>query len=151
VNVRIFCAVAVISLVSAACGGGNGSMSGGPVPCPLEAGANAIPAPPDLLYPMPNAADVPDGNFTMVAGYGPFAPPIAQIVPNGGGATVAAGAWGPPPSPLPSPAATPRSSMEMLYGARIPSLAASTSYSVQVTVGTPPCQTTETAGSFTTQ
>lgn len=139
-----------MALVLTACGGAGASMSG-PVPCPLEAGANAIPAPPDLLYPIPNATGAPDGNFTMIAGYGPFAPPTAQVVPSNGGATVTAGAWDAPPSPLPSPAATPRSAMETLYGAQVPSLMPRTTYSVQVTVGTPPCQTTETAGSFTTQ
>jgi len=147
----MFCAIAFVALVLAACGGGNTPTSPGPVPCPLAAGANAIPAPPDLLYPVANATAVPDGNFTMVAGYGSIAPPVAQLVPGGGGATVTAGAWGPPPSPLPSPAATPRFPMETLYGAAIPPLAARTAYTVQVTVGTPPCQTTETAGSFTTQ
>jgi hypothetical protein len=137
-------------VILAACGGGNGSTSPSPVPCPLAA-AQAIPAPPDLLYPMPNATGVPNGNFTLVAGYGTFTPPPAQIVPANGGTTIAGGPWGPAPSPLPSPAATPRSSSETLYGSAIPALAAQTTYNVDVTFGTPPCQTTETAGSFTTQ
>lgn len=135
----------------AACGGGSASSGPTPVPCPLAAGAYAIPAPPDLLYPIPDATAVPDGNFTLVVGYGTATPPPAQLVPANGGTTVIGGAWGPPPVPLPSPAATPRSSSETLYGAQVPVLAAHTSYNVQVTVGNPPCQTTETAGSFTTQ
>lgn len=148
----MFGALAIPALALAACSGAGASTSPGPVPCPLAAGsALAIPAPPDLLYPMPGASGVPDGVFTMVAGYGTLAPPPAQLVPVSGGTTVTGGAWGPPPSPIPSPAATPRSSTETLYGAPVPALAAHTAYDVQVTFGTPPCQSTETAGSFTTQ
>jgi hypothetical protein len=141
----------LVLIALAACAGGTTSTAPSPVPCPLDAGAVAIPAPPDMLYPMPNATGVPDGNFTLVAGYGNFAPPTPKLVPVNGGAAVSGGAWGPAPTPLPSPAATPRFSGETLYGSAIPALSAHTNYNVEVTVGTPPCQTTETAGSFTTQ
>jgi hypothetical protein len=104
-----------------------------------------------LLYPMPNATGVPDGNFTLVVGYGSAAPPVPQLVPVNGGAAVNGGAWGPAPTPLPSPAATPRSAGETLYGSAIAALSAHTAYNVTVTFGTPPCETTESAGSFTTQ
>ena len=144
----LFIAIAGASL--AACGGGAPSSGATPIPvCP--AGANAVPAPPDLLYPMPNATGVPDGNFTLVVGYGPVAPPAPQLVPTGFGGYVAGGSWGAPPSPMPSPAATPRSSSETLYGSAIPALASNTAYTLQVTFGNPPCQTTESAGSFTTR
>lgn len=126
-------------------------MQPSPPPCPLTAGGFPVPAPPDLLYPMNGANGVPDGNFTLVVGYGTSTPPPAQLVPANGGTTVQGGTWGPAPSPIPSPAATPRFSSETLYGAQISALAAHVNYTVQVTVGTPPCQSTETAGSFTTQ
>lgn len=138
---------AVIVAALCACGGGTATPHPTPAPCPEF----PIPAPPDLLYPMPNATGVPDGNFTLVVGYGTFPPPPAEIAPANGGTAVAAGAWSAPPSPMPSPAATPRSSSETLYGAPVPALASHTTFEVDVTVGTPPCQQTETAGSFTTQ
>lgn len=144
-----FCILASVALLTS-CSGASSSSGPKPVPCPLGA-AQAVPAPPDLLYPMPNASGVPDGNFTLVAGYGTFTPPPIEIVPANGGAAIAGAAWGPPPSPLPSPAATPRSSSETLYASAIPALAPHTTYNAQVTFGSAPCQTTETAGSFTTQ
>lgn len=138
-------------LALVACGGGASSPSPGPVPCPLAAGMSAVPAPPDLLYPMPGATGVPDGNFTLVAGYS-VTPPAMQLVTGSGGIpALSSNAWGPPPSPMPSPAATPRSSSEVLYGLAVPALGAHTTYTAQVTFGTPPCRTTESAGSFTTQ
>lgn len=126
-------------------------MTPGPVPCPLAAGTSAVPAPPDLLYPMPGATGVPDGNFTLVAGYSIRPPAVQLVTASGGIPAFSSNAWGPPPSPMPSPAATPRSSSEVLYGLAVPVLAARTTYNVDVTFGTPPCQTTESAGSFTTQ
>ena len=149
-NMRLvtFCVVAFGALL-AACAGTTSS-DPTPVPCPLAA-QQALPAPPDLLFPIPNATGVPDGNFTLVVGYGSFTPPPLEIVPASGGSAIAGSAWGPPPTPLPSPAATPRSSSETLYASTIPPLSAHTTYNAQVTVGTAPCQTTETAGSFTTQ
>ncbi len=126
-------------------------MSPGPVPCPLGVGADALPLPPDLLYPMPGATGVPDGNFTLVVGYS-VKPPAMQLVTAGAGIPgLSSNAWGPPPSPMPSPAATPRSSSEVLYGLAVPALAAHTTYDAQVTFGAPPCHATESAGSFTTQ
>jgi len=141
----------VIALALAACGGGRGSATQAPVPCPLAAGAYAIPAPPDLLYPMPGATGVPDGNFTLVVGYSTTPPALQLVTGSGGIPAFSSNAWGPPPSPMPSPAATPRSSSEMLYGLAVPALAAHTTYTAQVTFGSPPCQSTESAGSFTTQ
>ena len=138
-------------LVLAACGGGASTPSPGPVPCPLGVGADALPMPPDLLYPIPGATGVPDGHFTLVVGYS-FTPPPMQIVTAiGGMPALSSNAWGPPPSPMPSPAATPRSSSEVLYSLAVPALAAHTTYNAQVTFGTPPCQAMESAGSFTTQ
>ena len=40
--------------------------------------------PPDLLYPMPGATGVPDGNFTLVVGYS-FTPPQLDLVTAAGG------------------------------------------------------------------
>ena len=143
--------VGVIALALAACGGASSPSSPSPVPCPLAAGAYAIPAPPDLLYPIPGATGVPDGNFTLVVGYSTTPPALQLVTGSGGIPTLSSNAWGPAPSPLPSPAATPRSSSETLYGLSVPGLAAHTTYTAQVTFGSPPCQSTETAGSFTTQ
>lgn len=133
-----------------ACGGGTPNAGSTPV-CPLFAGSNALPAPPELLYPMPNATGVPDGNFTLVVGYSTTPPTMQLVTAAGGIPALSSNAWGPPPSPMPSPAATPRASSDTLHGLAVPALAAHTTYSAQVTFGSPPCQSTETAGSFTTQ
>jgi len=136
--------------IIAACGGGSGTGTTMPVPCPLEL---AQPAPPDLLYSIPGATGVPDGNFQLIVGYPttPFAPPVLAPTPAGPsttGATFTAA-----PTPLPSPMATPRSSIEMLFGSAIPALQSATTYEVTFTFGPaiPGCPNTENAGSFTTR
>ncbi|HEY9179675.1 MAG TPA: hypothetical protein VIO32_03085 [Candidatus Baltobacteraceae bacterium] len=144
-------AVGIIALALAACGGTSSRSTQAPVPCPLAAGAYAIPAPPDLLYPMPGATGVPDGDFTLVVGYSSRPPQMQLVTGSGVIPALSSNAWGPAPSPMPSPAATPRSSSETLYGLAVPALSAQTTYTAQVTFGNPPCQTTESAGSFTTR
>ena len=137
---------AVLLLVALpACGGSSPAVIAGcPTPVP---GSGTGPAPSQLLYPIPNATGVPDGNFSLVT----F---VATSVSLTAGATVIAlGTPGPAPFPLPSPMASPYAGGgAMLQGEAAPALQTHTTYAVLDQRGAAGvCNPPLTLGSFTTQ
>jgi hypothetical protein len=97
-----------------------------------------------LIYPVPNATGVPDGNFTLVLG----ASVQMGLMLNGAGPLVSAAV----PNPLPTPSA-PESPAPFGYsGYAVGPLAAATTYTLtEVMAAGTPCQATETFGQFTTR
>jgi hypothetical protein len=147
-------ALALVALASVltACGGNSGTARMTCGPAPLE----PIPAH-WLIYPAPNATDVPDSIGELV---------FAGLVQSGdsvglataGGASVPAGPFTAAPSPLPTPYATPPSSGIPLAAAPLPVLSPGTTYAVGYTYTTwadnpPVCKgpATQPLGSFTTR
>jgi hypothetical protein len=120
----------------------------GPTPCPA-----ILQAPPTLLYPKPGAAAVPiNVGVVILSNVGPLGGSVTLTT---AGSTVAAGSFGPAPSPLPSGAATPQPGATA-QAASIPTLFANSSYSVNFTGNTgngtscPPLQSGGTLGTFST-
>jgi hypothetical protein len=92
---------------------------------------------------MNGATGVPDGNFTLVAGYGQTPWPLT-LEPSGNSNSIPWGgnAWVAAPNPLPSPMASPKSATQTLWGITITALAPHTTYTVEffltnLTVGCP--------------
>jgi len=111
-------------------GGGGGGGGGSGTPCP----ALAL-APPVLLYPKPGATSVPANlGILILSNVGPLSGAVTLTTT---GSTVAAGSFGPAPSPLPSGAATPQP-FATAQAASIPTLFASSTYSVNFTGNSPP-------------
>jgi hypothetical protein len=107
---------------------------------------------PQLLYPIPGSTGVPTAaGSLLVAGNVPSTV-VAELVP-ATGTILNLGTLGPPPSPLPSPAATPISSLGTLQGVAYPALSAATSYSVDYQDTATPCPVaiTGNSASFTTR
>jgi len=97
-----------------------------------------------LVYPVPNATGVPDGNFTLVLG----GPAQTKLMLNGVGPLAAAAV----PNPLPTPDASPSPVPSEYSGYAVGPLAAATTYTITETIaaGTA-CQATESFGQFTTR
>jgi hypothetical protein len=139
----------IVALFSAAAlAGCNGSSSGSgqPVACNL-----LIPLSPKMIYPIPGATGVPDGQFTLVVS---FAPP-GSITLASGATTLGPLASAPVPSPLPTPNATPSPSSAQTYAGFAVSGALSSAATYTVTDTMPAVAncpaTSQTIGSFTTQ
>ncbi|MFN2450285.1 MAG: hypothetical protein ABR508_10960 [Candidatus Baltobacteraceae bacterium] len=99
-----------------------------------------------MLYPIPGASNVPDGDFTMVTAY------ATSLTLTAGAQIVVLPPPGSAPSPLPSPMATPFIQGEPLQGEAVPSLQSHTSYAVTDQRGTRSnCNPPTNIGSFTTQ
>ena len=103
------------------------------------------------LYPIPGASDVPDAIGVLVYGSTQTVP----LILSSGVESVPTQPIG-VPSPLPSPAATPRFPDEGVYGVRLPVLKPQTTYSAIATVtfvsGCSPTRTCpEQIGTFTTR
>ncbi len=121
--------------------------SGGP-PCvvPPQLGL------PQLLYPIPGSAGVPDNaDVVILAGIGPAGGTVAIAPPSG--PTIATNPE-PLPSPYPSPAATPQSGASpSAFG--VPTLVTKTTYNVVFTANAAStctqAQSSGAVGSFTTQ
>ncbi len=105
-------------------------------------GAGTPTIPPALVYPIPGATGVPDGNFTLVAAY---VPPGGTIALSSGAALAAAAV----PSPLPSPYASPAPNATAMSGFAVGALAPSTSFTVALSVPGA-CPATVQLGQFTT-
>jgi hypothetical protein len=119
--------------------------------CPAADAALAVPAPPQLIYPEPNATNVPDGNFPLVLSqHYPYLSSLSLVsstAPSVNSLQPAA-----VPSPLPSPAATPNpvfSASPVAYA--VPALAARTAYSVVLTSTGQCAPPPFTLGTFTTR
>lgn len=87
------------------------------------------PVVPQLLYPVPGSANVPDNAPTMVVAYSK--PPASafpiEITPNGGNA-IQLGGMHSPPNPLPTPIAKELVPGTPMYGVTLPALASHTTY-----------------------
>jgi hypothetical protein len=98
-----------------------------------------------MIYPMPNATNVPDGNFSMAFTY-PNGDIAAQWSPPSVTSSTAPTVTGGPYTIVPTPAVYE-------FTSAMATLQSGTAYSVHVV--TPPqgghCSTTATLGSFTTQ
>jgi hypothetical protein len=111
-------------------------------------------APPQLLYPIPGAVNVPDNAQILVVGnVGPASGSLNVIPPSG--TAIAALPLGAVPSPAPSPAVSPGPTSNP-QAAVIPTLAAATTYSVQFQANSvvgcsAQGQSSGIIGSFTTQ
>lgn len=131
-----------LASVLAACGGGSVANS------TLNTACSSV-APPQLVYPAPNATGA-SATFDLYVSYpqnpgSAFGPPL--LTPNSGG-SVTGTPWGAPsPGPTPPGSATPTMGPEWV--SRIQNLLNATAYSVKVTNTT--CNQTFTLGSFTTQ
>ncbi len=149
--------VALATLVAlAACGGGSKAAPpncGPPPPVPLPVLF--------LVYPEPNALNVPDsiGEIVFVGQTSSFLGPgtVTVAAPSG---NVPVGAFTTPPLPIPTPNATPAGiSGNIPYVAvPVPTLSPATTYALTFSFpdfgGSPPtCRTTQTQslGSFTTR
>ena len=118
-------------------------------------GSSCPPVPfvlPQLLYPRPGATAVPvDTSSAVVADASGTSgtPGTYQLVT--AALTVPLGPLTAPPSPLPSPIATPGPPFYLSFGLALPPLTAATTYTLDfVYVGCPPGTTTDKLGSFTT-
>jgi hypothetical protein len=135
--------IAIIAGVLAGLLGLSGKTSPAVQPCTVM-----VPAPPRLVYPMPGATGVPDGNFTMVVSFKPVLP-ITLV-----GNTAVVGPLVPAmvPNPLPTPLATPRPAGHQAAYAVGP-LAPATTYTLTMNVpANQHCPAkVETGGSFTTR
>lgn len=89
------------------------------------------PVVPQLLYPVPGIANVPDNASTMVVAYSlsPAAAFPIDITPTGGTQIQAGGMTG-PPKPLPTPIAKELVPGTPMYGVALPPLAAHTTFTV---------------------
>jgi hypothetical protein len=89
------------------------------------------PVVPQLLYPVPGIANVPDNAPTMVVAYSlsPAAAFPIDITP-AGGTQIQAGSMTSPPKPLPTPIAKELVPGTPMYGVTLPPLAAHTTYAV---------------------
>jgi hypothetical protein len=138
---------AVLSAALATACSNDSTFSGG-TPCP----ALAL-APPVLLYPQPGATKVPTTvGIVILSNIGPLGGSVTLTTT---GSTVAAGSFGPAPSPLPSGAATPQPGATA-QAASIPTLFASSTYTVNFTGNSatgsscPPVQAGGVIGTFST-
>lgn len=138
-------ALGALGLVSvlAACGGGSVANS------TLNAACSSV-APPQLVYPAPNAIGAP-ATFDLYVSYpqnpsGSFAPPV--LTPNSLAGSVTGTPWS-APSPGPTPPGSANPTMGPEWVSHIQGLSNATSYSVKLTNTT--CNQTFTLGSFTTQ
>jgi len=142
--------VAGVALASAALTTACSTPSAGigpPHPCP----ALALVAP-QLLYPIPGATGVPTVAWSLVVA-GSLPSSIAVELVAQGGVTLDLGPLRAPPSPLPSPEATPTNPMATLNGVAYPALEPATTYSVAYhdTAKVCPIPVGGNTGSFTTQ
>jgi len=90
---------------------------------------NNNPVVPQLLYPVPGIANVPDNAPTMVVAYSqsPSSAFPIVITPNGG-TSIRLGVMHAPPSPLPTPIAKELTPGMPMYGVALPALAPATTY-----------------------
>lgn len=149
-------AVASIALIAGCAGGGGQAapfVDAVPTPTPAPGACPQIlPAPPQLLYPMPGAT-VPGFNLTLVlAALNPsqaaqFQPPLLVT----GNFQKYADPLGPPPNPLPTPEATPSPGFTSTFGSLAGNLVPHSPYRVYVVSGPPGCFLYQQIGAFTTQ
>jgi hypothetical protein len=119
-------AILVLCAGMAGCSG-TGNFGGG-YACPALAMA-----PPQLLYPIPGASEVPDAAGIFVFGANPSSPTAktAVVLSGPGSATTTLGPLlTPVPTPLPSPTASPSWSTEEVTYVSHAALAANTTFSV---------------------
>jgi hypothetical protein len=110
------------------------------------------PAPPQVVYPLNGATNIPDGNFTLVVGT--TLSPVSLAI--NGNVVFANLASAPVPSPLPSPS-LPNAAGSAGYA--VPALHPATTYQVIAPVSVsgcfdenhPPSPSPTAIGSFTTQ
>jgi hypothetical protein len=89
------------------------------------------PVVPQLLYPVPGVANVPDNAPTMVVAYSLSPAAAFQIdIVSAGGSPIQVGGMTSPPNPLPKPIAKELVPGTPMYGAALPPLAAHTTYAV---------------------
>ncbi len=131
------------AVVPAACGGAPASSCYGPSSLP------AIPVM-QLVYPAPGATNVPDQPGSIVVAFSAQMGAWDMLLQSTG-TPVDIGTLGPPPSPLPSPAATPPFANPVYYGVAAPQLNAATAYTVDLKETTLPCIPVSSLGSFTTR
>lgn len=154
---RLILAVAAAALIAGCAGGGGQAapfVDAVPSPTPAPgAGAcpQAIPAPPQLLYPIAGAT-VPGFGLTLVlASSSPqqaalVTPPLLVT----GSFQRYAQPLGPPPSPLPTPEATAKPGYDVTFGSLAGNLVPQSSYKVYVGSGPPGCVIFQQIGAFTT-
>lgn len=137
-----FAAIALAAALLAGCGGGVATVRN------LECQAiGTLPAPPEMLYPVSSATNVPDGNFTLVLAstYGDS----LSLTSSGAAIALTTAAV---PNPLPTPNATPPPGSTPA-GYAVGALAAHTAYTITATFTQPAgCpNVTGNVGSFTSQ
>ena len=132
------------AVVPAACGGAAPAFS-----CQGISNLPAIPVM-QLVYPAPGATNVPDQPGSIVVAFSSQMGAWEMLLQSTG-APVDIGPLGPPPSPMPSPAATPFFANPVYYGVAAPHLDAATAYTVDLKETTLPCIPVSSLGSFTTR
>jgi hypothetical protein len=137
-------AIALSAFALSACGSSSPPKGGYVCPEPILAA-------PELLYPISGSTGAPDGNFALVFAYDSSTITYSAPKLTSASGTVQAGAYGSPPSPLPSPMATASSGFTTLFGSQVGTLSAGTAYTVKATFGTGVCATTAQLGTFTTK
>lgn len=151
-NLRSLVAFCVISLgagIVAGCGGGGSNVNGGPpvINCVLPPGTSVT-----LLYPIPNATQVPDSLATVVLAINPPLPSNWQVLllnPNATyrGSQLQTGT----PVPLPTPIAPPPPGTTLQYSTvtNTGGLASNLTYLVALNDTNSSCNSYPTVGSFT--
>jgi hypothetical protein len=140
-----------VSLGVAALASAIGCSGSDPAPGTGICSEPAIPSE-QLLYPIPGATGVPTAAGSVV--FAGSLDAASRVVLTAGGVEKQLGTLVVPPSPLPSPMATPAIAGSPLSSAPYPALASATTYTVSITFdfGSAACPAPVlTEGSFTTQ